>query len=161
MAPGLPRAWQTKRGSRSDSRRSSAEPSAFIATPWLHRKSEQQTMTPLSRKAAWIWTSKYRPPDRWRRPHNPPVTMPVGLSIEARARCADAYDAEYSRAFTNVRTATRSLDLPLAIGDPISSQLLLLPTPPPAPVRETHPNVEMKRQGSRPSQLNAWASDRS
>ena len=31
-----------------------------------------------------------------------------------------------SRFFNNARTATRNLDLPLAIGDPISSQLLLL-----------------------------------
>jgi hypothetical protein len=31
--------------------------------------------------------------------------------------------------------------------------------PPPAPVMGTHPNVEMKRQGSRPSRPYVWASD--
>ena len=36
-----------------------------------------------------------------------------------------------------------------------------IPTPPPAPVMGTHPNVEMKRQGSRPSRTHVWASDRS
>jgi hypothetical protein len=32
-----------------------------------------------------------------------------------------------SRVFNNARTATRNLDLPLAIGDPIATQLFLLP----------------------------------
>ena len=32
-----------------------------------------------------------------------------------------------SRVFNNARTATRNLDLPLAIGDPIAAQLFLLP----------------------------------
>ena len=36
-----PQAWQTKRGSISNSRTSSGQWSAFIATLWLHRKSAQ------------------------------------------------------------------------------------------------------------------------
>jgi hypothetical protein len=42
-----------------------------------------------------------------------------------------------------------------------SLHTLMLPHPPPAPVMGTHPNVEMKRQGSRPSRTHVWASDRS
>jgi hypothetical protein len=36
-----------------------------------------------------------------------------------------------------------------------------IPTPPPAPVMGTHPNVEMNRRGSRPSRTQVPASDRS
>jgi hypothetical protein len=41
-----------------------------------------------------------------------------------------------------------------------SFHLDAIPTPPPAPVMGIHPNVEMLRQGSRPSRPHVWASDR-
>jgi hypothetical protein len=39
--------------------------------------------------------------------------------------------------------------------------LMLSPHPAACPVMGTHPNVEMKRRGSRPSRTHVWASDRS
>ena len=75
--------------------------------------------------------------------------LPTARSLQSRGRCSTRSRAEgrarrafsyrgtgkarrrirrlvRSRFFHNARTATRNLDLPLAIGDPISSQLLLL-----------------------------------